>query len=433
MYQNRLTKWGFDKNNKETEIRAIVRKSSERRAVNKASAFELRGRPVNLADVERYVKRKGWLVEDIVSEEVSIPPALTCLTPTTVPRPPATPVRLATPVHIFANIRDYFAGSFEAGTWTSGDASSDCVSTKPKGSEMMALKNLFSHHEVACKLLDNGLFDEAGRELGNASIGIKEILLTEHPRTLASLFDLIMLLRGRRRPEIARVVVNQFSALASIVLPKMHPLSQVCKLLTSLDATQFELVAITAWQSAVDQFEKILGAMHYSTLRCRLEYIQMAESIYGYERAEMMLRNLVSQCESICSPCDVRLLKLLDTLAETLLEQEKFAEAESMARHIVIRAPGTKPHSKSVDLLCAGLFVIARVQRKSLRVDMAETTLRKAIALNVTQWGWQHALTLKYLVHLEEWLIDSDQFVTADSVRLDRLTILESIEGNSTT
>lgn len=69
-----------------------------------------------------------------------------------------------------------------------------------------------------------------------------------------------------------------------------------------------------------------------------------------------------------------------------------------MAWDIVVRAPGTEPHSQSIAPLCASLFVIALVQGKSLRMDMAEATLRKAIALNVSQWGWQHALTLKYLI-----------------------------------
>ena|SRR5271155_4537619 len=138
-----------------------------------------------------------------------------------------------------------------------------------------------------------------------------------------------------------------------------------------------------------------------------------------------MLRDLVHQCESMCSLHDVRLLKLLDTLAEMLLEQGKFAKAESMAWDIVTLAPSSKPHSKSIDLLCAGLFVIARVQCKSLRMDM-----RRAIALNVSEWGWQHALTLKYLLHLEEWLTDSGQLAAAEVVRLERLRrISESMDG----
>jgi hypothetical protein len=147
-------------------------------------------------------------------------------------------------------------------------------------------------------------FNESGRELSNASIGIREILSAEHPRTLGSLFDLIMLLRGRRRPEIARIVVGQFAAMAAVVLPATHHLGLVCRLLTNLDPAQFELVAVTAWQSAVDQFESILGPMHYSTLRCRLEYIQIAESIFGHKRAEFILRDLVRWCECICSSDD---------------------------------------------------------------------------------------------------------------------------------
>jgi hypothetical protein len=430
MYQNRLTKWGFEKNNKESEIKAIVRKKSERSAINKASNFEIRGRPVNLADVDRYVRRKRWAIEDIIAgaSPAPTPPDLTCITPRSIPGSPATPPILSIPECIVVSIRDYFIGSFDAGTWTFNDDASDCVSKKPKGSDMLALKNLFSHHDLACKLLDKGSFDEAGRELGNASVGIQEILSAEHPRTLGSLFDLIMLLRGRRRPEIARIVVSQFATLAAVVHPTTHPLHQVCKLLMSLDPAQFELVAITAWQSAVDQFEGILGPMHYSTLRSRLEYIQMAESVYGYERAEKMLRDLVLQCEGICSPDDVRRLKLLETLAEMLLDQNKYDEAEVVAQDIVRHAPSSEPHAKSIDLLCASLFVIARVQHHRFQLDMAEANLRRVISLNVSQWGRQHALTLKYLLHLEEWLAGSYQHAKAEAVKLERLRIIDSID-----
>ena len=70
---------------------------------------------------------------------------------------------------------------------------------------MTALKSLYSHHDVACELLDKGSFEEAGRELVNASVGIKGILLAEHPRTLGCLFDLLMYLRGRKRLEVGLI------------------------------------------------------------------------------------------------------------------------------------------------------------------------------------------------------------------------------------
>jgi tetratricopeptide (TPR) repeat protein len=291
---------------------------------------------------------------------------------------------------------------------------------------MTALKGLFSHHEIACRLLEKSSFEEAGRVLVNSSANIKSILSAEHPRTLGALFDLIMYLRREKRSEIAILLLRQFAAMASIVLTQTHPLGQICRSLTSLDADQFENVIITAWQSALDRLDSTIGPMHYSALRSRLEYIQMAESIHGLERAEMALRKLVMQCKSRCGLVDSRTLKLLDTLGEILMDQKKYAEAEEIAWEIVINAPRVQPLSKAVDLCVAGLFINARVHHVRGRVDLAEETLQRAINMNMSIYGWKHALTLKYLVYMEEWQMEWGNDSLAAQVKEKRLQALSS-------
>jgi hypothetical protein len=165
MYKNRITKWGFDKKNKEDEMKAIVKKKFVRAAIGKKSMFKLRGRMVALDDVERYMKRKLLSPAGIVLQAsstsdspASTPNGLECITPPNVPASPQAPEIFQVPEHIFTMIRDYFLGSFGAGTWVAENEISDCVSTKRKGNEMVALKNLFSHHDVACQLLDKNPF-----------------------------------------------------------------------------------------------------------------------------------------------------------------------------------------------------------------------------------------------------------------------------------
>ena len=67
MYKGRLAKWGLYKNNREPEMKAIFSKLAERTAVGKESSFELRGCKVDLKDCERYFKRKGFSIRDIIS------------------------------------------------------------------------------------------------------------------------------------------------------------------------------------------------------------------------------------------------------------------------------------------------------------------------------------------------------------------------------
>jgi hypothetical protein len=225
-------------------------------------------------------------------------------------------------------IRDYFLGSFGAGTWVAENGSSDCVSTKRKGNGMLALKNLFSHHDVACQLLDKKSFEDAGRVLNSAFAGIKDILTAEHPRTVGALFDICMYLRNRRRSDIANILLRQLAGMASVILPPIDLLGQIWKLIDSLDPVYFEQMLITAWQSTLNQFEAALGPLHYYTLRSRVEYIQMVECLYGLSRSETLLKDLVQKCQVTCGLTDVRTLKLLATLGEVLMGQERYAEAE---------------------------------------------------------------------------------------------------------
>jgi hypothetical protein len=312
-------------------------------------------------------------------------PGLDCLTPTQAPSSARTRELLEVSEPIFINIRGYFLSSFGDGTWISDSKVSDCISTKHRGNEMTVLKNLFIHHDVACRLLDEGSFEEVERVLVNASAGIKDTFSAEHPRTVGALFDLVMYLRGRKRSKIVIILLRQFETLATMVLPANHPLGQVYKHFTSLDATHFEAGIITAWQSALNHFESILGPMHYFTSRSRLDYTQMVESMYSLERAEMMLKTLVHHCKSSSGVADVRTLKLLDTLAETLMDQQKYVEAEEAVRDIITHASHAKPRSKSIDLCVAGLFILARVQYNKHRIDMVEANLRRAINLNMSE------------------------------------------------
>ena len=67
MYKTRLAKWGLYKNNREHEMKAIFSKLTDRAAVGKDSSFELRGHRVDMKDAERYFKRKGFTVRDVMS------------------------------------------------------------------------------------------------------------------------------------------------------------------------------------------------------------------------------------------------------------------------------------------------------------------------------------------------------------------------------
>ena len=65
MYKSRLTKWKLDnKNNKTRHMQVIMRKKVGRDVVGKRSAFSVRGQPVELAEVHRYIERRARYARD---------------------------------------------------------------------------------------------------------------------------------------------------------------------------------------------------------------------------------------------------------------------------------------------------------------------------------------------------------------------------------
>jgi len=87
MYKKRIKDWNLKKNHREENTLAILRKLTERSAVGKPSFFTLDGQTVDLTDVLRNLKRKGWKAEDVVFSRSATPVGLLCFTPKPGSRP----------------------------------------------------------------------------------------------------------------------------------------------------------------------------------------------------------------------------------------------------------------------------------------------------------------------------------------------------------
>jgi tetratricopeptide (TPR) repeat protein len=198
-----------------------------------------------------------------------------------------------------------------------------------------------------------------------------------------------------------------------------------------MDDAEIEEASVTVWTCALDQLDTALGPFHYTSLRSRTEFIQMAEVKKGMDVAESSLRRLLDGCKTRLGMADARTLKLLDTLAELVLGHGNYQLADELADDLIACAPLATPWSRSIDIWVAGLFVKARVQKQLGQTEMALATLQEAIDLNVSQWGWSYALTLKYLVYQETWLVEISEHERASEVKRLRIGALELSEKKS--
>jgi hypothetical protein len=102
---------------KSEEMKAILRKKTERSHLGKKSCFILRGRPVDMVDVERYLKRNRITIRDVIPSGTRRPitPAdLRCYTPKAVPRSLRSPIVYEMPQQIFDSIKLYLNGSISS-------------------------------------------------------------------------------------------------------------------------------------------------------------------------------------------------------------------------------------------------------------------------------------------------------------------------------
>ena len=399
MYKNKITQWGLDKNNKRSETMAMVRKRTERAAFGKESCFKVRGRVVSPEELDRYLKRARVVTAEMVrAHSASTPRGLECFTPLEVPGSPTTPEVFSKPESILIKLGDHITGSFEAGTWTTGSREEACESIKDSDGASAALGDLITYTRLACDFFEDAKADEGGRMLAALAAGISKIVLAELPAFWSRLFIFIIGTRNWGNFEIVQSILRQFSNMAAVLLPEIHPIRQICQHLASLEPGPCINLSTLAFQSATDRFEGILGLTHYTTVRYRFNCIWARAD--DSEQEELALRKFLARYVAVRGGHDATSLKLNLAIAECLLAQEKWTEAEGMASDCVAHAFRIEsPYSKANQH--KSLYFLARAQSRLGKIDLAETSFWQVIEMAASTWGWNDAETIRSLVKLE--------------------------------
>ena len=360
MYKTRINKWGLDKKNKESEMRAIVRKHKQRADLGKCCILRVRGRPMDFAEVVRYWHRKGVSVDDVISRRTAspTPEAVECFTP--VPSPITTPQVLAIPERIFRSVRDYFAGSFEAGIWVRTDPSAFCRSIKADEHACECLHEFVYLCMMACRFLSKNYHREAGQTLSAATTRLERMILAEDPRTLVELFGIILHVHSHRREEIALKILRYISTLREELLGDEHPLRRICAWLASVHSSQVECVIVRCIGSMADHFESIVGPMHASTLSCRIRLSDIL--INEGDTSRKMVQNLLAECETNLGPHDSRSLLVRHRLMTYYLFKRDHVEAKKMGQDLAAYYQQVQPRENLLYYQTEALYTVAECQ-----------------------------------------------------------------------
>jgi Tetratricopeptide repeat len=429
MYKSHITKWKLDKKNKKHEIMALVRKKTQRDAVGKGTAFYIRGRPADLEDAFRYLKRRKISINDAINQSATTPPDLRCYTPEAVPSPPTSPMALEAPERVLINIRNYVDGNFDARTWILKDDNAFCTSTKASRDEFVALNELFENINQACNFITQGWIPQAGYLLVKGTASIRDILGEDQPRLLARLSQSMQWLQRTGGQDISRVILRQFRDMSATVLSESHPLRQIFADVCNIDSDAHQELFMQIWELYLTAFEQRLGRYSPSAHRLRLGYIREIQGRIDRESAEALLRTMIDDCERLFGVTDDRYLNTLYLLALFLCQHGQFARAQSAARDLIRNADvyeslfGTP--GSCMEFRISGMEVLASCQFEKGDEQSAEATMRQAIEMSMKEYGREHPTTLGYLADLSGWLIQWGRGAEADPISEQALQILK--------
>lgn len=428
MYKARVTKWGLDKNGKEKEMRALVRKDKGRRDLGKSSSFYVRGKVVQHKDVLRYWARKRTTIEDVIARRRSsaTPEAVRCVTP--VPSPVTPPRVFAIPERIFLCVKAYYQGSFESGTWIRPIEPSDtCFSVRTPLDVLPDLRSFFYHSLLACDLFTKQEFEEARRTLSLATSRLKRILLADVQETITQLFLLIIEVHRKGRPEIAHTILRHATAQGKKILGTDHPITQTCIWLGLVERSQLDDVVAAAVQGIQDYLKSELGPLAGSTLEARTNYITSFVGDRDYEQEGIALRSLLQECEINLHADDPRIFRTQLALGYHHLKRKDCRAALQVCQHINDHASGAPVQStlEAMDHRCQYLYMSAFCWHALQEIDLAEKNMRTLIDLRLSIYGLHDGWAIGILSVLEHWLGEWGQLESAAQTRDRRRRLLE--------
>ncbi|KAM0199502.1 hypothetical protein ACHAPI_003264 [Fusarium lateritium] len=289
MYKSRIWKWGLDKKLKSDEVLAILILKTERDAQGKTSEFTIRGQPVDLDNINRYVRRNPQLVARFhagVVPSIQTTLEVQCQTPPPTLSSPLPPPKQISPVdQVLSLFKAYFDTSFTNGVWKY-DYNGDCNSLKPGDRSV----ELFERVVASFGLVNRSMMrkDEISIStiLTPAFESLKEIVASESPVFAVRTAFLLWYLKRFHEEDLLHIVMNYLVGLVPIVLGHNHPMTRIWQVIASEEFTEHYELSTRLYSSLVPLFEEHIGPANSLTtilycdhIDCLVYHDQAAESL----------------------------------------------------------------------------------------------------------------------------------------------------------
>lgn len=297
MYKSRIWKWGLDKKLKSDEVLAILLLKQERDAQQKPSQFTIRGQPVDMDNINRYVKRNAGLLHRVRAGErpsVQSSHEVACYTPPPSPsrslQPPGELHRVDEVLFLF---RDYVEGSFANYAWQ-WEYDVSCLGRKPADRSDELFDRVIASFALVNRCLQQGDNISVNEILNPAFESLSEIVAAESPIFIVRTVCLLWYLDRHYQNDLLRVVMCYLGELVPVLLGKHHILSRIWQTLSTTNFSDYYELSLRLYAMLVPLLEQRIGPANYLTtilygdhVDCLFQRRQTSDSLAVVNRYRM--------------------------------------------------------------------------------------------------------------------------------------------------
>jgi tetratricopeptide (TPR) repeat protein len=389
MFKQRIRAWKIDKNNKECEMKAILRITQRRKSIGKDTVCHLRGRTVNAAEVNRYFSRKGITDVECGQGEEATPPEIRVSTPVDeilasaqTPRPLALPDSLQPFQIVGDQIRNYIWGTYES-----------------KWQFNLPLYNSRDNCEIldwrtwlfdAMDLIEVGKGAPALTLLNKVYDRVALVLREQHPSLLGEILEVASTYKRPSQLQFREQLVQFLFRMAAIVLGPTHALTRLLRQL--LDPLLRASLVDVAMRQALSIFQSTFGASHEQTLVLHCCSACVMWETAAYDKAASTYRHVTSirdQKHQKRSPlsCWADIAE-----AEFLRGQQRYDQAKHILEEVCQRARYIESSDHVAQIMYA-LRSLCEIHRARGNVGMACALQRRAVELSQKYLEIDHVAT----------------------------------------
>lgn len=260
---------------------------------------------------------------------------------------------------------------------------------------------------------------EARRALSKMFDQVNQILQEGKPRAIGRILNVFITLRRKGYHDLCLSLRNFIGSMATIKAED-HPLGQICQLLSALQEDSLDEAITQTWKCVIDGFIACAEPFCPDSVFTQLNFI---EETYGARNgrhpleAEMHFQKLLTDCQASSSADSKEALRIMFSLADNLLDQQRYDEADVLAQYIL-------PHIQNIDPI-PNFRVIEAIEFFALcqyylhKRDRAEANIRHALKMAKEEWGSTHASTIRIRGKLERWLREWGREEEADNLQVD--------------